>query len=61
MPTQNFRQVPAAVFQHLDDGCEACVVPGVNVGAVFNEKLDHLLAVLRALELVVYGLKNQAS
>jgi hypothetical protein len=34
-------------LQHLVDGSAACVVLGVDVGAVFEKKLDDLLAVLR--------------
>ena len=55
MPTQNFRQILAAVSQHLVDGSAACVVLGVDVGALFEEKLDDLLAVRRVFEWVVQG------
>ena len=55
MPAQNGRQILAAILQHLVDGSAACVVPGVDVGAVCEEKLDHLLAVLRVPEWVVQG------
>ena len=47
MPAQNLRQIPAAVLQHLVGGSAAFVVPGVGVGAVGDEKLDDLGAVLR--------------
>ncbi len=55
MPTQNLRQILAAVLQHLVDGSAACVVLGARVGAVCDEKLDDLLAVLRVLVRVVQG------
>ena len=48
-PTQNLRQIRAAVLQHLVDRSAAFVVLGVDVGTVFDEKLDDLLAVLRVL------------
>jgi hypothetical protein len=53
--TQNLRQILAAVLQYLVDGSAACVVFGVEVGTVFDEKLDDLLAVLRVLAGIVQG------
>jgi hypothetical protein len=41
------RLSPAAVVQHLVGGSAAFVVLVVDVGAVFDAKLDDLLAVLR--------------
>jgi hypothetical protein len=36
VPAQNFRQILAAILQHLVDGSAACVVPGIDVGAVID-------------------------
>jgi hypothetical protein len=47
VPTQNLRQIPATVLQHLVGGSAAFVVLSVDVGAVGDEKLDDLGAVLR--------------
>ncbi len=48
-PTQNLRQILAAVLQHMVDGSAAFVVPGAGVGAMLHKKRDDLLAVLRVL------------
>jgi hypothetical protein len=53
VPTQNLRQILAPVLQNLVDGSAAVVVLRVDVGAVFDEKLDDLLAVLRVFVRVV--------
>lgn len=42
MSTQNLGQILAAILQHLVEGSAAFLVPGVDVGAVFDEKSDDL-------------------
>ena len=55
VPAQNGCQILAAILLHVVVGSVVCVVLGVDVGAVFEEKLDNLLAVLRVFEWVVPG------
>ena len=55
MPAQNLCQIPAALLQHLVGGSAAFVVLGARVGAVGDEKLDDLGAVLRVPVRVVQG------
>lgn len=55
VPAQNLRQIAAAVFQHLIDRVEACVVSGMDLSAVADEQLDHRLTVPRVPVWAVQG------